>query len=129
MLDRDAIATYLGGPVFAVFDAQDSGNVSYGVEVAGQKYFVKTAGDPANRSCVLDHAARVALLRNAVDVARSCTHRCLPALQRVIESPAGPLLVYDWIAGELVGVPRARRDDPTSAYQRLRALPSVRHVL
>ena len=36
------------GSVFAVFDAgtQDSGNVSYGVTVAGERFFVKTAGQP-----------------------------------------------------------------------------------
>ena len=34
------------GRVFAVFDerTQDSGNISYGVDVGGQRFFVKTAG-------------------------------------------------------------------------------------
>ena len=36
------------GRVFAVFDEQDSGNVSYGVEVGGERWFVKCAGDPAD---------------------------------------------------------------------------------
>ena len=32
------------GSVFCVFDQQDSGNISFGVEKDGQKYFVKYAG-------------------------------------------------------------------------------------
>jgi serine/threonine-protein kinase len=113
------------GTVFAEFGerTQDSGNVSYGVEVAGNRYFVKTAGNPDNPRSALDHAARVALLRNPVRLHQSCRHSLLPRLYRVIESPSGPLLVYRWLEGELLGVPRARRDDPNSAFQRFRSLP------
>ena len=43
-------STYLDhlGTIFTRFDTQDSGNVAYGVQTTGQKYFVKTAGDPAH---------------------------------------------------------------------------------
>ena len=34
------------GRIFARFDEQDSGNVSFGVEAHGARYFVKTAGAP-----------------------------------------------------------------------------------
>jgi hypothetical protein len=36
------------GRIFAEFgaDTQDSGNLSYGVQVGGERYFVKTAGPP-----------------------------------------------------------------------------------
>lgn len=111
------------GDIFALFNTQDSGNVSYGVAVNGVRYFVKTAGDPTDTRPYLSHAQRVALLRNAVVVAQSVAHPALCRLMHVIESPQGPLLVYEWIDGELIGVPHARRDDPTSAYQRFRALP------
>jgi serine/threonine-protein kinase len=110
----------LPGEVFATFDTQDSGNVSYGVRIGERRYFMKTAGridDP-------EHAARVARLRNAVVIATSCAHRALPVLDHVIESQAGPLLVYDWFDGELLGVPSARRDDPASSFARFRALPA-----
>jgi serine/threonine-protein kinase len=110
----------LPGDVFATFDTQDSGNVSYGVRVGERRYFVKTAG----RVDEPEHAARVARLRNAVAIASSCTHRALSVLDHVIESEAGPLLVYDWFDGELLGVPSARRDDPTSSFARFRALPA-----
>lgn len=118
-----APADYLraSGEVFAVFDQQDSGNLSYGVAIAGERWFVKTAGLPGDVRR-LDHAGRVALLRNAVRVAAT-PHRALAPLRAVIESPHGPMLVYDWCAGELVGTPAARRGDPDSAFQRFRALP------
>ncbi len=42
----------------------------------------------------------------------------------MIESPCGPLLVYPWVEGELLGTPRERRADPASAFQRFRSLPA-----
>ncbi|MCE7983261.1 MAG: serine/threonine protein kinase [Caldilinea sp. CFX5] len=111
------------GQVFAVFNTQDSGNISYGVLVNDARYFVKTAGDPANPQPYLSHPQRVALLRNAVQLAQSVDHPALCRLYHVIESPQGPLLVYEWIDGELIGTPSARRADPASPYQRFRALP------
>jgi serine/threonine-protein kinase len=114
------------GLVFAEFGArtQDSGNWSYGVQVGAERYFVMTAGDPAGRRSSLGHADRVALLRNAVRLHTSFQHPILPPLLHVIESPAGPLLVYAWADGELLGVPRERRGDPQSPYQRFRRLPA-----
>jgi serine/threonine-protein kinase len=132
LLDQDVIHEppdqYLRsvGTVFAQFGAptQDSGNVSYGVELAGRRYFVKTAGGPTDPRPVLNFPARVALLRNAVWLYESCPHPLLPRLYRVIESPGGPLLVYQWLDGDLLGVPRAHRDNPESAFQRFRSLPA-----
>jgi serine/threonine-protein kinase len=46
-------------------------------------------------------------------------------MYRVIESPSGPLLVYQWLDGELLHAPRAKRDDPESAFQRFRRLPAA----
>jgi serine/threonine-protein kinase len=66
----------------------------------------------------------VRLLRNAVDVARSCGHPALPALLNVIESPVGPALVYAAARGDLIHVPSGQRADPTSPYQRLAHLPA-----
>lgn len=59
------------GRIFAVSDrrTRDSGNASYGVEVGGWRYFVKTAGGPDDDSPFLNHAARVRLARNAAALA------------------------------------------------------------
>jgi serine/threonine-protein kinase len=69
---------------------------------------------------------REALLRNAVEIACSCTHPALPRLLNVIESPAGPALVFEAAAGELVHVPADEREDPASSYQRFAHLPAER---
>jgi serine/threonine-protein kinase len=109
---------------------QDSGNVSWLVETSGGRLFVKTAGTtappvPGAPVPYFDHAGRIELLRNAVDVARSCDHEALPRLLNVIESPEGPALVYEAASGDLVRVPPDQRDDPASPYQRLAHLPAA----
>ena len=121
------------GTVLQQFDhlTQDSGNVSWLVESEGRRLFVKTAGTtapplPGAPVPYLDHAGRVGLLRNAVDVATSCDHDALPRLLNVIESPDGPMLVYEAATGDLIGVPEERREDPTSPYQRLAHLPAAK---
>lgn len=114
------------GVLFAEFgeNTQDSGNISYGVQIGTERFFVKTAGLRYNPRPYLDHSARVALLRNAVLLNSAVRHPLLPTLLGVIESPDGPLLVYPWLDGELLGVPREHRDDPQSAFQRFRSLPA-----
>ena len=113
------------GEVFARFDleTQDSGNISYGVEAAGRRFFVKTPGEVGFSTGWADHRGRADLLRNAVAVARSLTHRALPALPRVIEAPDGPLLVYDWVEGLLLRVPAEERARPGSSFYRFQRLP------
>jgi serine/threonine-protein kinase len=116
----------VGAQVLSRFDArtQDSGNVSFAIEVAGRRWFVKTAGDPADPSPFLAHPARVALLGNAARVARSLAHPALPRLHGELASAWGPMLVYDWVPGELLRAPASQRDDPANAHQRFRALPA-----
>jgi serine/threonine-protein kinase len=112
------------GEICARFDerTQDSGNVSYGIRVKGTRYFVKTAGAPTS-PVFLAHEQRVLWLRNAIRVSEALQDPAVPRLLNVIESPHGPLLVYDWVPGELVGAARGRRSDPRSAFQRFKCLP------
>ena len=114
------------GDVFAVFDEeiQDSGNISYGIRTEGERYFVKTAGYPDNPDPYLNHAERVSMLRNAVHLRQGCSYHTLPTLHQVVESPTGPLLVYEWVNGELVRTDAASREHPGSTFQRFRRLPS-----
>ena len=111
--------TYLAavGEVFAVFDerTQDSGNISYGVRIGDECFFVKTAGRPEAGEAYLSHAGRVALLENAVLVAEDCPAGIVPELLRVVLSPVGPMLVYAWAEGELLH---------RNALDRFRALPA-----
>jgi serine/threonine-protein kinase len=103
---QEGSGAYLGavGCVFAVFDehTQDSGNISYGVRIGRERFFVKTAGNPDNPAPFLSHSERVSLLRNSIQLQRSCSHRALPRLRHVIESPDGPALVYPWMDGDLI---------------------------
>lgn len=116
---------------------QGSGNVSWLIETGKRRLFVKSAGvdlppPPGAPEPYFDHAGRVRLLRNAVEVAHSCRHPALPELLNVIESAGGPMLVYQAVAGDLIGVTSkptpggsARlRQDPTSSYQRFALLPA-----
>jgi hypothetical protein len=109
---------------------QDSGNTSWLVDSGGVRLFVKSAGPvhppPGAAEPVLDHAGRVALLENAVRLARSCDHAALATLRNVIATRTGPALVYDAAPGELIRVAPELRNDPASAYQRFAQLPSDR---
>ena len=115
------------GDIFSVFDehSQDSGNISYGVQVADQRFFVKTAGIPDDPCPFANFKERVAMLRNAARLRLSCNHVSLPGLHNVIESPHGPMLVYDWVEGELLHADRETRNDPQSTFQRFRRLPAA----
>ncbi|MEU0093420.1 hypothetical protein [Kribbella sp. NPDC006257] len=113
------------GEVFARFgaDTQDSGNISYGVQVGPERYFFKTAGVASDTEPYLDFEARQELLRNAARLAESVLHPAMPTFHGVIESPGGPVLVYEWREGELLYAAGDQPDDPTSAPQRFKALP------
>lgn len=136
----DYVARY--GRIEAEFShlTQDSGNVSWIVEAPEGRLFIKTAGTdaPPPRGAAtpyFDRAGRIAGLRNAVALARSCDHPALPALLNVIETPIGPMLVYTAVAGELVGVTNRAgvsrdelRNEPASAYQRFAQLPAANQL-
>jgi serine/threonine-protein kinase len=113
------------GGMFALFDerTQDSGNVSYGVELDGKRYFIKTAGSPEDTAANLSHQQRVTYLLNAVSLAESCDHPALPRLYNVIQSPQGPMLVYAWASGELLHASRGERSKTQAAFQRFRQMP------
>lgn len=118
------------GRTLARYDhrTQDSGNISWLVATEQGEYFVKSAGTrepppPGAPIPYLDHAARVRLLRSALEIAQSVDHPALSRLRAVVEAADGPVLVYDRAPGELIGVPSARRSDPASPYRRFAAAP------
>lgn len=122
------------GTIVDTFDrTQDSGNVSWIVATEAGEFFTKSAGTAApparaRPAPYFDHAGRVRLLRNAVDVVASCDHRALARLRNIVETGDGPVLVYDRAPGELIATAREHRADPASPYRRFAALPAERHV-
>ncbi|RAO29232.1 Non-specific serine/threonine protein kinase [Micromonospora noduli] len=77
---------------FVVFDAQDSGCLSYGVEEAGRRWLVKTATTVEGR----------ASLDRAVAVHAAVRHPAIVRPIRTIHGGAGPVLVYPWYDGSVL---------------------------
>jgi serine/threonine-protein kinase len=102
------------GEVFAVFDRQDSGCVSYGVSVSGDRLFVKTAG-------TRDAAGS---LRSAVRFHRAVRHPTINPVLEAVGFGGVPALVMPWFDGDLLhhatvdGAPD--RGHPAGAWSRLR---------
>ena len=116
------------GEILQVFDehTQDSGNISYGLQADGRRYFVKMADPEVESFSPLSE--RIERLRNAAMLRRSITTSLIPDLHAAIESPYGPLLVYAWAPGQILYADRDRRSEPDSAYRRFCALPSHRII-
>ena len=111
------------GRVFACFDQQDSGNISFGVEVEGQRYFAKTAGPPGSTGLPTSHAVRLAQLANAERLAGSVAHPALTQFRQSCETAWGRMLIYRWATGEHLRAPRRGLPLGDSAHGRFLALP------
>lgn len=123
--DLSFLADY--GEVFAVFDQNDSGNVSFGVRNGEERYFLKVAGLATAQGAVSPQEA-VENLRRAETVYRDLAH---PHLVRLRETGArGGLfwLVFSWQEGECLydhwNFDRYQREGLPSPRERFRALPA-----
>ncbi|OMC99004.1 serine/threonine protein kinase [Paenibacillus sp. FSL R5-0636] len=87
------------GKVFKVFDQQDSGNFSFGVEQDGKKFFVKFAG-----ARPLTYAGNpqdaVNRLIEAIPLYNELRSDALITLLSHYEVESGYVAVFDWFAGE-----------------------------
>ncbi|MGW0895440.1 serine/threonine protein kinase [Streptomyces goshikiensis] len=117
-----ALESFLSGmgTVFRKFDEQDSGCISYGLEVAGSRWFVKAASKTTG----------VCSLRRAISVHRAVSHSAIVPLVHSFTTDEGLALVYPWVSGEVLYHPtRSRHGEramPGSPMARFRALPIVR---
>ena len=107
------------GEVVRAYREQDSGCVSYVLEIARGRLFVKAARTDAARASLLRAEALHGAIRSPA----------LPRLLNVFETPEGPVHVYEWVPGEIlydyVTMDGERgRADPASAHARFRNLPS-----
>jgi len=116
---EEDLVSYLSsvGSIFAVFDQQDSGCISYGVQVGDQKWFVKYA----------ESSEAIGFMRNAEAIHREVAHPQVMKVMNSFTTEQGFALVYEWVDGEVLGSPafpgREGRSRPESPYFRFRQLP------
>ncbi|REJ11006.1 serine/threonine protein kinase [Halobacillus trueperi] len=120
------------GHVFCVFDEQDSGNISFGVENEDGKFFVKYAGaKPMDFAGEPEDA--VERLKTALPVYEQLDHPSLIKLKNHFALREGYAAVFDWAEGECLhshwshGGP-AKYTDPTSPYYRFRNLDVTKRL-
>lgn len=90
------------GRVFRVFDRQESGNISFGVERDGERFFVKFAGAKTAYAAVSPDEA-VANLRAAVPVYRALRGEGLIKLFTAEDVGGGFATVFRWTEGVCPG--------------------------
>jgi serine/threonine-protein kinase len=96
--------------VFAEFLRQDSGCRSYGVELEGERWFVKHAVEPR----------AVSSLRRAIALHERVQHPTIIGLQAWFPTTLGPALVYPWRNGHSL---YPADEGPEAAYSRFGRLP------
>lgn len=98
------------GKVFKIYDDQDSGNICFGVENEGNKYFIKYAGAPTDRYNGRQKDA-VTRLKTTVAVYKDLAHTNLIKFIKAEEIGGGFAVVFEWTDGECMGrmYPLSRR--------------------
>ena len=104
------------GEVFRVYDDQDSGNICFGTEKDGQRYFVKFAGAPTERGDSTPEEA-IERLKGTLPVYSNLKHNNLIELVEAEEIGGGFAMVFKWVDGDCMG-----RMYP-AAHQRFMQLP------
>ncbi|MFX3632549.1 MAG: serine/threonine protein kinase [Candidatus Pristimantibacillus sp.] len=115
------------GDVFSVFDQQDSGNISFGIERMGVKYFVKYAG-ARTLHYTGEPADAVGRLQLAVPLYETLKYPHLIKIVDHFSVGSGYAAVFEWVEGENLHPhwsfpPPAKYNDPNSPFYRYRQLP------
>lgn len=90
------------GRVFKIFDDQDSGNICFGTEKDGERYFVKFAGAPAEAYGGTPREA-VERLQSALPVYEALRRRSLIEFVKAEEVGGGFAMVFRWVEGDCMG--------------------------
>ena len=90
------------GRVFKVFDDQDSGNICFGMEREGERFFIKFAGAPTKRGCVSQTQA-IANLKATVPLYQALRRETLVELLEPFETENGFGMVFRWTDGKCMG--------------------------
>lgn len=87
------------GKVFCVFDKNDSGNISFGMNYGKVKYFIKVAGTKTMRSC-REAKETVETLRKAMSIYELLKHPNLIELIEHYEFEDLYIAVFKWSEGD-----------------------------
>ncbi|MDD3882766.1 MAG: phosphotransferase [Eubacteriales bacterium] len=98
--DFDFINKY--GTVSKIFDDQDSGNICFGTEKNGERYFIKFAGAPTEQYTGNPSDA-VSRLKATVPVYEALRHESLIEYIGSEEIGGGFAMVFKWADGECMG--------------------------
>ena len=90
------------GIVFKIYDDQDSGNICFGTEKDGQRYFVKFAGAPTEQYSG-DPADAIARLKKTLPIYSELKHKNLIDLVEAKEIGGGFAMVFKWADGDCMG--------------------------
>lgn len=90
------------GRVFKVFDDQDSGNICFGCQKGGERFFIKYAGAKTMRGCVSPEAA-ADNLRKTVLLYTALQHENLIELLDTFETSGGFGMVFCWTDAQCMG--------------------------
>jgi serine/threonine-protein kinase len=84
------------GAVFKVFDGQDSGNLCFGVEKDGKRYFVKFAGAPTAQYDG-EIADAIEQLKETAPIYKDLAHPSLIHFVKAEEIGGGFAMVFEWV--------------------------------
>ena len=90
------------GTVFKVYDAQDSGNICFGMQNGNNRYFIKFAGAPTEQANVSAQEA-VELMKSTVQIYQDLAHPALSGLISAEEIGNGYAIVFEWTDAECMG--------------------------
>ncbi len=90
------------GKVFKVYDDQDSGNICFGTERGGERFFIKFAGAQTKRYEGEPDDA-IARLKDSLPIYRDLKHANLVELVEAGEMGGGFAMVFRWAQGECMG--------------------------
>ena len=88
--------------MFKVYDDQDSGNICFGTEKDGQRYFVKFAGAPTEQFGG-DPADAISRLKATLPIYSDLKHENLIELIEAKEIGDGLAMVFKWADGDCMG--------------------------
>ncbi len=90
------------GRVFKVFDDQDSGNICFGTQKGGQRYFIKFAGAPTEQYDGSPEDA-IARLKATLPIYNDLKHKNLIEFVEAKEIGGGFAIVFKWVNGDCMG--------------------------